>query len=316
MEQRPLPGTDLVVSALGFGCWAMGGVYWGDDVTDERSTAAVHAALDGGVTLFDTAPLYGEGHADEVLVRALGPRKRDVVIATKVGVRFGTDGGHARSDLRPEHVVQDAEASLRRLGLEAIDLLQVHWPCEDGTPLEDTVAALDRLKDRGDVRHWGLCNYGAEDLRRAAALGTPSTLQTPYNLLRREAERDLLPACRELGLGVLAYEPLCRGLLSGRFRTPPTFPDSDLRSRDDRFAGPLFLRSAPFVDGLKRAAARLSVPTAALAVAWVAHQPGVTCALVGMKGPEQVAENLLASRLLRAERIWPVVDRIADLWRG
>ena len=315
MQTRPLPGTDLEVSAIGFGCWAIGGEYWGEDITDERSTAAVHAALDGGITLFDTAPLYGEGHADEVLVRALGARKHDVVIATKVGVRFGGEG-HARSDLRPAHLVSDTEASLKRLGLETIDLLQVHWPCEGETPLDDTVAALDRLQEAGHIRHWGLCNYDTPSLRRAAALGGIATLQTPFNLLRREAEGQLLPACLELGLGVLAYEPLCRGLLSGRFRSPPTFPDSDLRSRDDRFAGPLFRRSQAFIDGLNRTAAKLGVPTAALAVAWVARRPGVTCALVGMKGPEQVAANLQAARLLRAERIWPVVERIANTWRG
>ncbi len=315
MEQRPLAGTDLTVSAVGFGCWAMGGTYWGDDVTDARSTAAVHAALDGGITLFDTAPLYGEGRADRVLVQALGARKHDVVIATKVGVRFG-GAGHASSDLRPEHVVSDCLASLHRLGLETIDLLQVHWPCEVGTALEDTVAALEGLRDAGHLRYWGLCNYGEADLRQAAALGALSTLQTPFSLLRREAQRDLLPACRELGLGVLAYEPLCRGLLSGRFNHPPTFPDTDLRSRDDRFAGPLFRRSAPFVQDLNRAAAKLGVPTAALAVAWVAHQPGISAALVGMKGPEQVAANLQAARLLRAERIWPTLERIADTWGG
>ncbi len=312
MQLRPLPGTDLSVSPIGFGCWAMGGTYWGDDVTDERSISAVHAALDAGINLFDTAPLYGEGHADEVLVRALGPRKADVVIATKVGVRCGPDI-HASSDLRPEHVIADTEASLRRLGLDRIDLLQVHWPCEQSTPLEDTVAALNTLKDRGDVRHWGLCNYDAPSLRAASGV---STLQTAFSLLRREAERDLLPTCRELGLGVLAYEPLCRGLLTGRFKAPPSFPDSDMRSRDERFSGYAFQRSRPFVEGLTRAATKLGVPTAAVAIAWVARRPGITSALVGMKGPEQVEANLHAARLLRAERIWPVLDRIADTWRG
>lgn len=315
MLTRALPGTDLEVSALGFGCWAIGGTYWGDDVTDARSTAAVHAALDAGITLFDTAPLYGEGHADAVLVKALGARIHDVVIATKVGVRFGGEG-HARSELDPDHVVADTEASLARLGLDHIDLLQVHWPCQDDTPLADTAGALNGLVERGLVRHWGVCNYSAEALGELVELGGVATLQTPFNLLRREAERDLLPLCLEQGLGVLAYEPLCRGLLSGRFRTPPTFPDSDLRSRDDRFAPGAFRHSYPFVDALNRTAKKLGVPTAALALAWVARRPGVTTALVGMKGPEQVAANVQALRLLKAERIWPVVDRIANTWRG
>ena len=152
--------------------------------------------------------------------------------------------------------------------------------------------------------------------RQAASLGDVSTLQTAISMLRREAERDLLPACRELKLGVLAYEPLCRGLLSGRFTTIPSFPDSDMRSRDERFSGPHFRAATPFIEGLNRTARKLGVPTAALALAWVARRPAVTTVLVGMKGPEQVRANLQAARLLRAERIWPVVDRIADTWRG
>lgn len=310
MIVRPLPGTDLEVSAIGLGCWALGGEHWGDDVDDARSAAAVHAALDVGITLFDTAPLYGWGHADEVLVAALGSRRHDVVIATKVGAGRGPDG-HARSDLRPAHLEQDAEASLQRLALDHIDLLQVHWPCDLGTPLADTVGALEELKRRGLIRHWGLCNYGVEDLGVS-----PATLQTPYSMLRREAEAELLPACRAAGIGVLAYEPLCRGLLTGKFRSPPSFPDSDLRSRDDRFTGARFLRAASFVATLERAAVKLGVPTAALALAWAARQPGVSAVLAGARSPEQVRGNAQAAELLGRRVRWDVIDRVAGLWRG
>ena len=287
MIVRPLPGTDLEVSAIGLGCWALGGEHWGDDVDDARSAAAVHAALDVGITLFDTAPLYGWGHADEVLVAALGSRRHDVVIATKVGAGRGPDG-HARSDLRPAHLEQDAEASLQRLALDHIDLLQVHWPCDLGTPLADTVGALEELKRRGLIRHWGLCNYGVEDLGVS-----PATLQTPYSMLRREAEAELLPACRAAGIGVLAYEPLCRGLLTGKFRSPPSF-----------------------VATLERAAVKLGVPTAALALAWAARQPGVSAVLAGARSPEQVRGNAQAAELLGRRVRWDVIDRVAGLWRG
>src|SRR5258706_15829436 len=151
MRFRPLPGTDLTLSVVGLGCWAIGKKWWGDDVDDDASIAAVKAALDAGINWVDTAPLYGLGHADEVLVRALGPRLSEVVVATKVGVRTGADG-HAHSDLTAQHVRADAEASLVRLGLPRIDLLQIHWPCELGTPPDETMGALADLVKEGKVR--------------------------------------------------------------------------------------------------------------------------------------------------------------------
>jgi len=311
MQQRPLPGTDLTVSAIGFGCWTIGGRAWGP-VDDRVSVAAVHAALDAGITLFDTAPLYGHGHADTVLARALGDRIHEVTVATKVGVRI--DGEHAESDLSPAHLRQDCEASLRRLGVERLDLLQVHWPCERGTPLADTLETLVALQDAGKIRHFGLCNYDSATLRLARKLAPLATLQTPLSLLRREFEGDLSQASR--GLGVLAYEPLCRGLLSGRFDDFPDFDEHDLRSRDPRFTGARFLHARGLVRDLTRAAQRLRVPTAALAVGWAASRPGVSSALVGCRTPAQVAQNTQAARLLDKPAVWSVVDRIAAVHGG
>ncbi|MCB9744446.1 MAG: aldo/keto reductase [Alphaproteobacteria bacterium] len=310
MRTRLLPGTDLELSVLGLGCWAMGGQWWGDDVRDEDSIAAVHAALDAGVTWFDTAPLYGHGHADEVLVQALGARKREVVIATKVGVRWRGPDGHAQSDLSPAHIVEDTEASLRRLGLERIDLLQVHWPCERGTPLEDSLDALQRLVEAGKVRHFGLCNYSAPVLREAHQRGQIVSLQAPLSLLRREVEGELLPTCQELGVGALAYEPLCRGLLSGKHQGRVDFPETDQRSWDERFQGARLLHNQRLVADLARAAAKLGVPTSALAIGWVLDRPGVTAAIVGAKRAAQVRENVQAVRLLGRSRVWSVVERI------
>ena len=245
MQTRALPGTDLSVSIIGFGGWAMGRTYWGDDVDDADSIAAVRLALDLGVNWFDTAPLYGEGHADEVLARALGNERHrdDIIIATKVGVRIRGQHGHAQCDLSPGHIRADVDASLTRLGVERIDLLQVHWPCELGTPLEESFGALDALRRSGKVRHLGVCNYDAASLARIRDIAPIVSLQTPLSLLRREYEGELAPACARLGLGVLAYEPLCRGLLTGKYLRPHSFPASDMRSRDDRFSGSRFAHS-------------------------------------------------------------------------
>ena len=300
---------------MGFGCWTIGGQWWGT-VRDDESVAAVREAVERGVTWFDTAPLYGNGHADEVLVRALGPKLADVTVATKVGVRI--DGEHAESDLTPSHVTADTEASLVRLGVERIDLLQVHWPCERGTPLEDTLGALVRLQEQGKVRHFGLCNYSAETLKRARALAPLVSLQTPYSLLRREFEQGLrqVAGAGEPPLGVLAYEPLCRGLLTGKFKTPPAFPETDLRARDERFQGARFRHARALVDDLEKVAAKLGVTPAALAIGWVASRPGVTAAIAGARSPEQVRQNVRAAALIDRAKVWRVVGGIAAIHGG
>lgn len=318
MKYRDVPNTDLNLSVVGFGCWAAGGKWWGDDVRDASSVAAMRRALDLGINWFDTAPLYGHGHADEVLVEALGPRLREVVVATKVGVRWDNEGVHATSDLTPAWVREDTENSLRRLGLERIDLLQVHWPCEKGTPIDDTLGELVRLRDEGKIRHFGLCNYDPETLARAATLAPIATLQTPYSMIRREFEHGLRDVCAPKStphLGVLAYEPLARGILTGKFRSMPTFPDSDLRARDDRFKGPSFLRIAAFAQALATAAAKVKLPTAALAIGWVCTRPGVTAAIAGAKTPEQITESARAAVLIDRPDFWRVLDPVVNGFR-
>nr|WP_255216243.1 aldo/keto reductase [Pseudenhygromyxa sp. WMMC2535] len=300
------------------GCWAIGGKWWGDDVDDRRAIAAIGAAVDHGINWFDTAPLYGHGHADELLVRALGARRHEVVIATKVGVRFRGGEGHAYSDLSPDHIVADCEASLRRLRLETIPLLQVHWPCERDTPLEATLEALMALQEGGKIRHFGLCNYGSKPLERALAHAPElACLQTPYSMVRREFEyalREVAAPAGEQRLGVLAYETLCRGLLTGKFSaTPPRFPESDLRHRDARFQEPGFSRVQPLLAALRLVAGKLNLTPAALAIAWVLRQPGVSVAIVGAKSPEQVADNVRAVDAMLRHKVWealaPHIDR-------
>ena len=307
MKTRLLPGTELELSVVGFGAWAIGGEHWGPDVDDARSIAAVRRAVEVGINWFDTAPIYGHGRSEELLVKALGPRIKDVTIATKVGVWDG--GEHARSKLTPEHLRADLEATLERLGTDCIDLLQVHWPCEFGTPLELSYGALDELRREGKFRYLGVCNYGAEALREIAEMTSIVSLQTPYNLLRREFEGDLRTAVEDLDLGVIAYEPLCRGLLTGKFRTPPRFPDGDLRRHDPRFSGASFTYASRIVAELARVGQKVRAPTAAVALGWTAAQPGVTAVAAGAKTPQQVEQNAIAGRMVDEAKLWAVVNR-------
>ncbi len=311
MKYRTLPGTDLQLSAVGFGCWAIGKTWWGDDVDDRQSIEAIHSALDHGINWFDTAPLYGHCHADTVLIEALGQRRHDVVIATKVGVRWDGTGRHAYSDLVCEHLERDCAASLRRLKLDTIPLLQVHWPCERGTPIEETLSTLVDLRKRGLIRWFGVCNYNAETLahiRKLAPEGL-ACLQTPFSMIRREFNnglRDVVAPADGPPLGVLAYETLARGLLTGKYigPVPPQFPASDLRHRDDRFAEPLWGKIQPLVRALLFVGQRLQVPPAAIAIAWACRQPGISVAIVGAKRAAQVEEHVRAVELLQRTRVW------------
>lgn len=323
MLYRTLPRTDLQLSAIGFGCWAIGGKWWGDDVDDARSIAAIRAALEHGINWFDTAPLYGHGHADEILVEALGSKRHDVIIATKVGVRWAEEGNdHAFSDLSPDHLIADCEASLRRLRLDTIPLLQVHWPCECDTPFEATLETLLALRDGGKIRYFGLCNYASRPIEQALAYAPElASLQTPYSMLRREFEfalRDAVapPELGEQRLGVLAYETLCRGMLTGKFSaTSPRFPSTDLRHIDDRFREPLWSRAQPLVAALRLVGEKLDVPAGAIAIAWALRQPGISLAIVGAKRPEQVADNVRALELLGRRKLWDALQPHLDRTR-
>lgn len=325
MKYRTLPGTDLQLSAIGLGCWTLGGEGWGADPGDAAAAATIAAALELGIDWFDTAPIYGDGRADERLVRALGSRRHAVTIATKVGVR--REGGRVLSDLSPAHVVADVEASLRRLRLDTIPLLQVHWPCELGTPIAATLEALAGLQAAGKVRHVGLCNYDVAGLRAALATGAAlASLQTPVSMARRGffergGLRDMVVETGPNGqpvqrLGVLAYETLCRGLLAGAYlERPPEFADADVRARDVRFRGAAWQRIRRLGRALGTVAERLEVPAAALAIAWVLRQPGVSVAVVGARSPGQVQAHAHAPGLIAHARVWQALGPHVDACR-
>jgi len=288
----------------------MGGEYWGDDVVESDSVAAIRAALDAGINWVDTAPLYGKGFSDTLIGREL--KGSDVEVATKVGIRW--DGEHAESDLSAEHIRSDVEASLKRLNRDQIDLLQVHWPCKNNTPLEESFGALASLVKEGKVRYLGVCNYDAERLRKIRDITPIVSLQTPYSMLRREFEAELKPTCDELELSTLAYEPLCRGLLTGKYREMPLFPPSDLRSRDDRFKGAGFLHAQRVLADLRRVGHRVGLSPAVLALGWALQRCDFVIA--GAKRAHQVRENALATESLEHKTLWSVVDRILGIHGG
>lgn len=300
MEYRKLSltDTDMPVSRVGFGCWAIGGYGWGR-VDDGESMRAIRAALDLGINLFDTADVYGFGHSEEVLSRALGDDRERVVVATKFGVSWDASGTTGR-DISPRSLVRALEASLRRLRLDAIPLYQIHWP-DDTTPIADTMEALVRCKQAGKIRGIGCCNFSAELLGQAAEFGPIVSIQVPYNVLDRRAETAIFAECRELGIGTLAYSPLGQGVLSAKYDGGTRFDKRDVRSRSVYFRASEFGRNLKVAERLGEVGARYGKTPAQVAIRWVLDNTDVACALAGMKTASQVVENAEIDWRLSAE---------------
>jgi aryl-alcohol dehydrogenase-like predicted oxidoreductase len=287
VEQVEIPNTGGTVSRVGLGTWAIGGWMWGG--TDEgEALAAVRSALDHGITLIDTAPVYGFGRSEEIVGRALeeSGKRDDVVLATKLGLSWR--GGRIYRDSSPARVRQEIEDSLRRLRTDHIDIYQVHWP--DSThPYQETARALQRLRDQGKIRAIGVSNFSVEQIGAFSQGAVIDTLQPPYNLFERETERELLPYAKAHGIATLTYGAICRGLLSGRMTPDTTFTGDDLRLHDPKFRPPLYKHYLAAVARLDRfAQERYGRRVIHLAVRWVLDT-GAHVALWGMRRPEQVA---------------------------
>lgn len=309
MDTRRLGRHGPALSVIGLGAWAMGGGGWaygwgGQD--DRDSIATIHRALDLGVTWIDTAPVYGLGHAERLIGRALAGRRDRPLVATKCGLVWD-DRGRIRQDLSPASIRREAEASLRRLGVEAIDLYQCHWP-DPATPVEETWQAMAALQDEGKVRWLGVSNFDRPLLERCLAVRHVDALQPPYSLLKRDVEAGLLDFCRTRGIGVLAYSPLQSGLLSGRFDPARLAPD-DWRRREAAFRPPLLERNLAFAARLAALAARRGKTAAQLAIAWVLRQPAVTGAIVGARRPEQLEESVGAAGWSLASEELEAIER-------
>jgi aryl-alcohol dehydrogenase-like predicted oxidoreductase len=299
MQQRKLGSQGPELTTIGFGTWAMGGEGkggangWGPQ-DDQDSIDAINTALERGINWFDTAPAYGFGHAEEILGRALGQRRKDVFVATKFGLVWD-DQWRITNNARYDSVIRECDASLKRLGTDYIDLYQQHWPDTIGTPVEDSMRAVDDLIKAGKVRFSGVSNFDVPLLERAETVRHVDSLQPQYSLFHREPEDTLLPYCREHGVGVVAYSPLASGLLGGTYTPDKTFPETDWRSGHPDFTGEGLRRNIARVDRLKEVAGRFDKTVAQLAVAWVLANPAVTAAIVGIRRPAHLLGVLPAA---------------------
>lgn len=315
MRYTLLPGTDLRVSVIAMGSWALAGdMAWGDQ-SEGDSVASARAAVDAGINFFDTAPGYGDGLSERRLGKGLEGLRQQVVIATKIGPDAMQAGAVARS----------VERSLENLRTDYVDLLQIHWPSRS-VPLAETLGALDALKRQGKVRWIGLSNFGkldlgdALELGRARELARPCTNQLPYSLLSRAIEFEVIPACERAGVGVLCYSPLLWGLLAGSYEHPDQVPDGRARSRHFSPQRKLIRHREPgceretfqAIADIRRIAARLGVKMSDLAVAWLLHRPGVSAVLTGIRRPEQASANVQAAELSLDAETLAELDRVTD----
>jgi aryl-alcohol dehydrogenase-like predicted oxidoreductase len=288
MRNVTLGRTRLKVTPICFGCWQMGQTYWGD-VPEEDLKKAVRTAIDIGCNFFDNADAYGDGEGERILGRSLKGIHRDkFVVATKAYHHFYPDG-HRHADLSGKYVIEECEASLKRLHLDQIDLYQCH-AFDQLTPLEETAKALDKLVKQGKIRAYGASNFTLEQLRAARKVGRFNSLQPYYNLLEPDIEKDLLPYCQAENVGVLVYSSLMRGMLTGKFKGHETF--DDLRKHDSRFSGEKFKALIAKVEKLRPIAQAKGCTITQLSLAATIAHPAIHCAIVGTKNADQIREAM------------------------
>ena len=299
MKTKQLGNSDLFITPIGFGAWAIGGSGWEfgwGEQDDTQSVTAIHRALELGVNWIDTAAVYGMGHSEEVVARALrtwpGPRP---YVFTKCGLRWD-EQGYVHRDLSADSIRSECEESLRRLDVDVIDLYQVHWPTDH---LEEGWSAMAQLQKEGKVRWIGVSNFDVEELRRAQKIAPITSLQPPYSLVRREVEQEILPYCRSNGIGAIVYSPMASGLLTGAMtrERAASLPESDWRSRDVEFKDPRLSRNLALVERLREVGERVQRPPGQVAIAWVLRNPAVTGAIVGARNATQVEGNVDAATL-------------------
>jgi aryl-alcohol dehydrogenase-like predicted oxidoreductase len=296
MQQRSLGRSGLTVSALGLGCMGMSEFYGRQD--DVASVATIHRAIDRGITFLDTSDIYGPFTNEQLVGSAVADRRGLVTIATKFGVMRTADGAFHGVNGTPEYVKKACDQSLRRLGIDTIDLYYQHR-VDPAVPIEDTVGAMADLVQQGKVRHLGLSEAGADTIRRAHAVHPITALQTEYSLWTRDPEDTILPTVRELGIGFVAYSPLGRGFLTGRYRTIDDLPADDWRRHNPRFQGDNFQKNLDLVDLVTALAHRKGCTPAQLALAWLLRRGSDIVPIPGSKRVERVEENAGADAVER-----------------
>ncbi|GHO66784.1 oxidoreductase [Ktedonobacter sp. SOSP1-52] len=301
MQTRVFGKAKLMVSELGFGCMGLTGFY-GPSADEDEAIRVIHRAIDLGVTFFDTAESYGPFTNEKLVGRALKGRRDSVVIATKFGWEW-LSNGERRPTSRPDHIVKVIDASLQRLQTDYIDLYYQHR-LDPQVPIEETVGALAALVKQGKIRHIGLSEVGPQTIRRAHAVHPLTALQTEYSLWERGPEAEILPTLRELGIGFVAYSPLGRGFLTGEIKNVQDLAANDFRQSDPRFQGENFARNTELVERVKQLASQKGVTPGQIALAWLLHKGNDIVPIPGTKRLRYLEENIAASHIvLSAEEV-------------
>ncbi len=312
LQYRKLGWTDLELSVIGFGTWALGGSRWRygwGPQDDEDSIKAIWRAMDLGVNWIDTAAIYGLGHSEEIVGKAIKGLSKKPIIATKCS-RVVDKNGNIIGDLRRESIRREVEDSLRRLQVDVIDLYQIHWPDPDEYIEEAWVTMGDLIKE-GKIRYAGVSNFSVEQMKRIAKIHPIASLQPPYSMLRRDIENDILPYCKENNIGVVVYSPMQKGLLTGKYNaeTVAKLSPDDHRHNDPMFKEPQLSINVEFVEKMKKLAEKYGKTPAQLAIAWVLRRPEVTSAIVGIRNPSQIEEVAPAGDWSLSEEDVKVIDQ-------
>jgi aryl-alcohol dehydrogenase-like predicted oxidoreductase len=313
MQRRKLGWTDLELTQVGLGTWAIGGGDWSfawGPQDDQRSIETIHAALDQGINWIDTAPVYGLGHSEEVVGQAIAGLSERPIIATKCGRRWDAEG-QIYGDLSASSIIREAEDSLRRLNIETIDLYQIHWP-DPPEAIEEGWQAIGRLMDDGKIRYGGVSNFNPSQMRSVQTYHPIASLQPPYSMLKRQVEDGALSFCAEHEVSVIAYSPMQKGLLTGKVTAKwvDSLPDDDHRRHDSQFLAPELAANIELAEGLARLAEETGHTAAQLAIAWVLRRPEVTAAIVGARRPDQISETAIAGNWSPGEDAFERIDTL------
>jgi len=326
MEYRTLGQSDIKVSELAFGAWAIGGWMWGG-ADSKDAIKAIETAVDHGMTTIDTAAVYGFGLSEELVGKAIKGKRSKVQILTKFGLSWNEKKGEFFFESQDnegkeiniyrysskEKVISDCEESLKRLGTDYIDLYQIHW-ADPTTPVSETMEALEILLKQGKIRAGAVCNYSAELMNEAEKTFKIASNQVPYSMVRRDIEKEVVPHCLSNNIGILAYSPLQRGLLTGKIKQGHIFNEGDTRPTTLYYKEPNFSRIMHLTDSLKEMAQDINVTLSQLVLNWTIQQHGITCALAGARNAAQVLENVKAADFrLSSEEITGINDLISNL---
>ena len=311
MNKKRLGDSELEISRIGLGTWAIGGSWqWGWGAQDDaRSIGTIHRALERGIDWIDTAPIYGLGHSETVVGRALREATLRPYVFTKCGLVWGDD--RVSYVLKRASIMQQVDASLRRLGVDVLDLCQVHWPNPE-EDIEEAVETLQELKSRGKIRYLGVSNFSLEQLERVRPLAEITSQQPPYSLVVPQADEEILPYCQEHGIGVINYSPMASGLLSGKMSRERlrSLPDDDWRKHNKRFKEPEVTVNLKLADALAKIGSRRGRSAGEMAIAWTLQHPAVTAAIVGMRAPEQVDGLIHAAEIELTEDENQILERL------